>query len=422
MTRPQQRGFRVTPAVFFTSLVLLTAVSTPAEKRAAHTFSFGTTRPDSSFTIVPPHAHDRTAVGFGFEPGGRITAHQDYATSEGPFFFSVSLPEGNYRVRITLGGSPAGSVTTVKAEARRLMLENVRAAPGEIVTRDIVVNLRTPRIDGDRTVRLKPRERAEEWISWDENLTLEFSGQRPCLRTLEIIPAPEVPTVYLAGDSTVADQALEPWNSWGQMLPRFFRPGVAVANHAESGESIRSSLSAGRFEKVFGLLKPGDWLILQFGHNDMKDQRPDALDTYRENLTRIITRARARGATPVLVTSMERKAGVRSPTLAGYPDTVREVARKEGAALVDLNAMSLELYRALGANLDQAFQDGTHHNNYGSYLLATCVAVGIAEAELDLADFLVDDVRSFVPALPEPLETFAVPPSPRRSPPKPEGS
>jgi len=76
--------------------------------------------------------------------------------------------------------------------------------------------------------------------------------------------------VYLLGDSTVCDQPLEPYASWGQMLPRFFRPGVAIANHAESGESLRGSRGARRLDKVLSVLRPGDYLFLQFGHNDMK--------------------------------------------------------------------------------------------------------------------------------------------------------
>jgi lysophospholipase L1-like esterase len=73
---------------------------------------------------------------------------------------------------------------------------------------------------------------------------------------------------------------------------------------AQSGESIKSSLNARRFEKIFNLMKPGNWLLVQFGHNDMKDRVPDALATYRANLKSILARTRAKGGTPVLITSM----------------------------------------------------------------------------------------------------------------------
>ena len=90
--------------------------------------------------------------------------------------------------------------------------------------------------------------------------------------------------------------------------------------------------------------------------------------------------------------------------------------------MIDLNALSVMLYQALVPDLDQAFQDGTHHNNYGSYLLAQCVAAGIQAAELRLAAFLVEEVEGFDPAHPRTVAEFNVPPSPRRSTAKPDGN
>ena len=223
------------------------------------------------------------------------------------------------------------------------------------------------------------------------------------------------------GDSTVCDQPAEPWNSWGQMLPRFFKPVIAVANHAESGETVRSSLGARRFEKVFSLTKKGDYLLIQFGTNDEKDGK-GALETYKTNLKNVVERTRSLGGTPVLVTSMERKGGVKGPTLNGYPEGMREVAKDENCALVDLNAMSLVFYNALGDDLNKAFQDGTHHNNYGSYELAKCILEGIKQAKLPLAEFIVDDFKDFDPAHPDPVASFTMPASPAHSKEKPLGS
>jgi lysophospholipase L1-like esterase len=180
-------------------------------------------------------------------------------------------------------------------------------------------------------------------------------------------------------------------------------------------EQLAGSLAARRFEKVFSLMQPGDWLLLQFGHNDMKDRKPDALETYRENLGWVIARTRARGGTPVLITSMERKAGVAHPTLGGYPAAAREVARQQKCALIDLNAMSLVLYRALGTNLDKAFVDGTHHDNYGSYELAQCVVEAIRQHHLPLAKYIVEDFKGFDPAYPDPPDAIRIPVSPRIS-------
>ena len=385
-------------------------------------FSFGTEPPPPGFVAVSAAAGDRSAAHGSLEPGAKVVAHARGVTGAEPFFFTVRLPEGNYTLRLTLGDDTGESVTTVKAEARRLMIEQLRTAAGQVAVREITVNIRTPRIGDPGAVKLKQREKDTEQVTWDEALTLEFNGVRPSLRTLEITPAPAAPTLFLAGDSTVADQPAEPWNSWGQMLPRFFGPGLAVANYAQSGESIKSSLGAGRFDKLFTVMKPGDTLLLQFGHNDMKDRAPDALATYRANLKDLVARTRARGGTPVLVTSMERKAGVQKPTLAAYPETVRDVAREDQVALIDLNALSLQLYRALGADLDRAFQDGSHHNNYGSYQLARCVAVGLARTGLPAADFLLEEARIFDPAHPDPVAEFQVPPSPTRAAATPDGS
>ncbi|HYP17748.1 MAG TPA: rhamnogalacturonan acetylesterase, partial [Opitutus sp.] len=270
-------------------------------------------------------------------------------------------------------------------------------------------------------------ERETGLLRWDDKLTLEFNGTAPRVRTIEIAPA-KVPTVFLAGDSTVTDQPFEPAASWGQMLPRFFKPEIAVANHAESGETLKSFISGLRLAKILSQLKAGDYLLLQFGHNDQKKNWPqtyaDAGTTYRAYLRAFIAEARLRGATPVLVTSMQRRTfddrGRIRSTHGDYPEAVRAVAREENVPLVDLERMSVTLYEALGpAQAPLAFnnggQDATHHNNYGAYQLAKCIVQGIRDARLPLAQHLVDDVAAFDPAHPDSPDTFALPASPARS-------
>ena len=165
------------------------------------------------------------------------------------------------------------------------------------------------------------------------------------------------------------------------MLPRFFGAGIAIANHAESGETLKSFVTELRLDKLLSTLKPGDWVMIQFGHNDQKIQWPqtyaEAATTYRSWLRTYIAEIRRRGATPILVTSPERRnfdaQGRIVPTLGEYPDAVRAVAREEGVALIDLNPMSVRFYEALGPEVSpRAFadegRDKTHHNEYG----ATC--------------------------------------------------
>ncbi len=394
-------------------------------------FDFGSERVADGYVQVLSTTSYTSERGYGFEEttaldginrDGDDALIADFCTSDAPFYFSVKVPEGNYRVSVSLGDSNGTSSTMVKAELRRLMLEGVATAAGQIVQRSFVVNVRTPVLPNGGRVRLKDREKTTEAWAWDDKLTLEFNGDRPCVCAIEVTRVDDIPTVYLLGDSTVCDQPRAPWNSWGQMLTRFFTPQVAIANHAESGESLRSSLDAGRVAKVLCLVKPGDYVVAQFGHNDMKSRVPNASNLYKADLKELVACVRAKGAVPILVTSMERKAGVRLDTLRDYPEKVREVAAEGNVTLIDLHAMSKVLYRALGDDLNKAFQDGTHHNNYGSYELAKCVVEGIRQTKLGLANCIVEDYSGFDPNAPDSIESIDIPVSPTVSDVKPLGS
>jgi hypothetical protein len=133
-------------------------------------------------------------------------------------------PEGNYNVTVTLGSDEFDATTTVLAEQRRLMLEKVHTKGGEHVVRTFTVNVRTPDIrGGGGRIKLKPREAG--YLNWDDKLTLQFLGDPPAVADVKIEPADPASTitVFIAGDSTVTDQEKEPYNSWGQMLSRFFK-------------------------------------------------------------------------------------------------------------------------------------------------------------------------------------------------------
>ena len=384
----------------------------PVKAMQAWAFDFGDGKLAPGHVRLTRDAVYDPAVGYGFEP----------SPASGPFLFSIAAPDGDYRVVLELGGK-AASDTTVKAESRRLMVERVVTRPGKTTTVECVVNVRTPVLTapprnapGGVRVQLNPRE--EGSYDWDDKLTLEFCGPAPAVRRLRIEPV-TVPTVFLVGDSTVTDQRFEPAAGWGQMLPRFFKPEVSVANHAESGETLKSFLVEHRLDKVLGRIKPGDWLLIQFGHNDQKIQWPqtyvEAATTYRDYLKAYIGEARRRGASPVLVTSMHRRkfdaAGKIINTHGDYPEAVRAVARETGVPLIDLLDMSAALYEALGSDQAwKAFADGgkdaTHHNNYGAYQLAQCVVTGIRAAVPDLARRLVDGLPPFDPAHPPSPDTF----------------
>lgn len=371
--------------------------------------------------------------GYGFEPNASVECAASgksggFCTADKPFYFSVKIPEGNYRVAIKFGGNGA-TETTVKAELRRLMVEKIETRNGKTANASFIVNVRTPQFPGGE-VKLKDREKTSEWRAWDDKLTLEFNGKRPSIEEITIEKVENIPTVYLLGDSTVCDQPGEPYASWGQMLTAFFKPEIAIANHAESGESLKSSFGAKRLEKVLSLLKKGDYVFIQFGHNDEKEKGEGigAMTTYKASLKQYVAAIRAKGGVPVLITPMHRRTfdadGKITNSHGDYPDAVRLAAKEENVALIDLNRMSKDFYEALGKEKSgAAFKegDGTHHNNYGAYELAKMIVEGIKTDKLPIAKFLIKTPK-FDPAKPDSADAFAVPASPTAPTAKPLGS
>lgn len=357
-----------------------------------------------------------------------------------PFYFSVAASDGNYQVTLVLGG-PRASTTTVRAESRRLFVKQIKVAARRSRRGVFIVNVRTPNIfppgEPQATgpfpqVRLKQREIGAQ--DWDDRLTLEFSGDHPSIRSISIRPIDSVPTIYIAGDSTVVDQAKEPWAAWGQMLPVFFNSRISVANEAESGETIRSFVSERRLAKVMSTIRPGDYLMIQFGHNDQKPGQgyvPAATD-FKTYLLQYIREARAHGATPILVTPMNRRDfdadGKIVPTLGDYPQAMREVATQQNVALIDLNALSKTLFEAMGeAGTLHAFvhfpansfpdqpvelKDNTHFTSYGAYELARAIVQNMRDQKLPIAHYLRSPISPFNPTHPDPFSDWSLPPSP----------
>lgn len=422
----------------FSTLFVFGGLTTNAQTAKIRRFDFGAGKPAAGYTAVAATDIYSQEIGFGFEPGAKVSCVErgslknfvraDFCTSDQPFYFSVAAPEGNYKVTVTFGDQEAATKTTVKAELRRLMLEKVETAKNKFATRSFIVNVRTPKIADGGAVKLKDREKTTEIWAWDEKLTLEFNNSRPVVNSIEIERV-DVPTVYLLGDSTVCDQPGEPYSSWGQMLTSFFKPEVAIANHAESGESLKSALSAKRLDKVLSLIKSGDFLMIQFGHNDAKDKSPEAVAVYKANLKLFAAEARKKGATPILVAPMHRRTfdanGKITNSHGDYLEAVRQAAAEEQIALIELDRMSKLFYEALGAEKSAAAfkeNDATHHSNYGSYILAQCIVEGLKANKIAVAKFLIKDLPAFDPARPDAPENFKVPPSPATLAVKPLGS
>ena len=210
----------------------------------AQTFDFDMTKPQPLYS-------EETGYGYDLMPA---------PTKTEPFYFSVKVDDGNYRVTVVLGSKKKTAETTVRAEGRRLMVHNVATQKGKFQSFEFVVNKRSPRIDDKTQVRIKDREK--EYLAWDNKLTLEFNGDAPAVQSIHIERNDQVPTIYLCGNSTVVDQNNEPWASWGQMITRWFGPEVAVSNHAESGLTARTFIGGGRLDKILTTLKKGDIVIV----------------------------------------------------------------------------------------------------------------------------------------------------------------
>jgi lysophospholipase L1-like esterase len=209
--------------------------------------------------------------------------------------------------------------------------------------------------------------------------------------------------VFIAGDSTAAHYDLErfPQTGWGQALPVFAAPGVEVVDRAIPGRSTKSFIDEGALAGIRDDLRPGDVLLVSFGHNDQKIEDPSRYTepgtTYRDRLREYLAAAADAGAVPVLVTSVERrrfKDGRAYESLGAYPAAMLELAAEEGVAAVDLHAASLTLWDAMGEdatkdcfmwidpghpNYPDGLEDDTHFRPKGAIAVARLVASALTE-------------------------------------------
>ena len=230
--------------------------------------------------------------------------------------------------------------------------------------------------------------------------------------------------IFLIGDSTMADKPLadNPERGWGQMLPSFFNDRVAIANYAKNGRSTKSFIDQGLWQAVFDQLRKGDYVFIQFGHNDEKKEdstRYSAPHTaYKQNLLKFVREAREKGAIPVLITPVDRRKfdddGNSFPksfrlanTHGDYPAVVKEVAKEENVPLIDLQAEDQVLFNKLGPEgtkkiflwvlpgkyrlLPDGKEDNTHFTQYGAIQIAGLVVRQIRKLDLPLKDFLTHD-------------------------------
>lgn len=222
-------------------------------------------------------------------------------------------------------------------------------------------------------------------------------------------------TLHLIGDSTMANKPIIPANperGWGQMLQLYFKDSVRVENYAQNGRSTKSFIAEGRWDKVIAAMKPGDFVIIQFGHNDEKTNNVKVgtapFGEFTDNLLQFIRESRERKVTPILATPTARRKFDESGTLTNshgvYPEAVRKVAAAEKVPLLELTTATEKLLQQLGpesskrlfdwipaaefSERPKGLEDDTHFNAYGASRVCDLAIVEIEARIPELAAHL----------------------------------
>ena len=221
------------------------------------------------------------------------------------------------------------------------------------------------------------------------------------------------PRIFMVGDSTMANKTekeIPEWG-WGMALGKFFVDPAMIRNHAKNGRSSKSFVDEGLWQKVLDELRAGDFVIIQFSHNDEKSdaaRHTDPATTFRDFLRKYVRETRERGASPILATPVARRkfnaAGALTETHGAYPDAIRVVAREEKVPLLDLQTATAEMLRDAGPepskkffmwieggvypNRPNAVQDDTHFVEPGATRVAELAAQQMRELKLPLAKWL----------------------------------
>lgn len=294
--------------------------------------------------------------------------------------FITDLPNGTYQIQIMVGDEQAATHTIIKCGAGKLMLPPIDTLPGQWISKLFTV----PVIDN--------------------KLQLHITGKAPRLNAVEITAVPQVLELFIAGDSTVTDQKEggAPYAGWGQMLPALFKHDVCVDNHAISGRSSKSFIDEGRLTIIADQLKAGDFLLIQFGHNDEKNdpaRGTEPFTTYKDYLLQYIEVARTKGANPILITPVSRRYfdanGFLMDTHGDYIVAVKELATEQQVPLIDLAEQTKMLLESLGEEQSKSLfvwlypgeyihfpdgmEDNTHFQEQGAFQVAQLVAERIRE-------------------------------------------
>jgi lysophospholipase L1-like esterase len=318
-----------------------------------------------------------TPVGPDPDPAARMVC-----TGNNPIACHFGGQPGNYDVTVVLGGAAAGN-TNVEAEALRAILGATATTAGATQRFSFTVNVRQPEGQPIQNV-----------AAGTPGLDLYFRGSggtAPQLSGIGFAAATNPFVIYIAGDSTVCDQSDPEYGGWGQQLPPYFGFPVSVANYADSGESSGSFLnSSALFGAINSRLKANDWVLIQFGHND----KEVSATTFHDNMTAYVTRVRARGAFPVLITPVARATFSGSTvtsqhingTGANLPAIIKQVGTEQNVPVLDLTTRTVQWLTQLGPQGWPKYyalgSDATHTNPAGAAVEAGFVVDLMKQADL----------------------------------------
>jgi lysophospholipase L1-like esterase len=285
-------------------------------------------------------------------------------TGSKPIKCTIPVPDnGNYNVTVELGSSEAASSSLVQAELYRTVVPSVSLPAGTYAQHTFSVNVRA--------------EDHDDYDAPGKELNLLIDGDAPALHGLGFAAA-DLPTLFVVGDSTVCDWDPERANlgpterGWAQEFSLFLKPGLPVANYADSGDTAGSLY--GKFASRGAVLEEGDYLFIQFGHNDQKSQ--SGIDEYKTNLMKFIGDARNKKAIPILFSPAARKtATLANPGFAGLDQQARDLAKAENVAFVDLTTLSIDYYATVNKSLlFTSTTESTHFNVEGARAVSKLVA------------------------------------------------
>lgn len=293
-----------------------------------------------------------------------------------PLTFKLDVPQqGNYNVKVTIKADIDSKDLMIFSQRRRCMARGIDINAAEVYEALFTVNV----------CDIIPRGKLEVYT--DKTIDITVIASRPMLTSIEVTQV-TVPTVYIAGDSTVTDQSAaypyDPatsYSGWAQMFPLYFKPGIAISNHAHSGLTTESFRKEGHYAIVEKAIQPGDFFFMQFAHNDQKLSHLGATTGYADNLRTYIDEIKAKGAFPVIVTPVSRTTwrgndGGFNDLLIEYANACKAVGLEKSVPVLDLHAKSVRFITTVGLSDSTRYfypKDWTHSNDYGAYLMASFV-------------------------------------------------